>query len=149
MSSTIKISFHLTVLIFWVATRNANRNCGKISLISSDGSIVKTLHVGNLNKNVTEKDLIALFSLRTTKYLGNTCHVKFILFSKINNSSGFAYLTGPGHVYNELVKLIEIVFQGNILVIEEAKKSHRTFINTIKLNCSRCQPKIPKTKNFQ
>ena len=118
-------------------------------MISSDGSIVKTLHVGNLNKNVTEKDLIALFSLRTTKYLGNTCHVKFILFSKINNSSGFAYLTGPGHVYNELVKLIEIVFQGNILVIEEAKKSHRTFIKTIKLNCSRCQAKIPKTKNFQ
>ena len=45
----------------------------KSSLNSNDGSIVKTLYVGNLNKNVTEQDLIKLFGLRTTNYLWNTC----------------------------------------------------------------------------
>ena len=65
---------------------------------SNDGSIVKTLYVGNLNKNVTEKDLIELFGLQTTNYLPNTCHVKLTLCSETNNSRGFAFATGPGHI---------------------------------------------------
>ena len=98
----------------------------KSSLNSNDGSIVKTLYVGNLNKNVTEQDLIELFGLRTTNYLWNVYHVKLILRSKTNNSRGFAFVTGPGHVLNELVKLNGIEFQENILVKDEAKKKSLT-----------------------
>ena len=77
----------------------------KSTLNSNDNSIIKTLHVGNLNKNVTEQDLIELFGLRTTNYLRNTCHVKLILCSKTNNSQGFAFVNGPEHILNELVIL--------------------------------------------
>ena len=98
----------------------------KSSLNSNDGSIVKTLYVGNLNKNITEQDLIELFGLQTTNYLWNNCHVKPILCSKRNNSRGFSFATGLEHVLNELVKLNGIEFQKNILVIYEEKKNSST-----------------------
>ena len=94
----------------------------KDSLNLNNGSIVKTFYVGNLNKNVTEQDLIKLFGLRTTNYLWNTYNVKLILCSETNNSQGFAFVTGPEHVLNELVKLNGIEFQEKILVIDKAKK---------------------------
>ena len=78
---------------------------------SNDGCIVKTFYVGNLNKNVTEQDLIEFFGLQTTNYLRNTCHVKLILCSKTINSRGFAFVTGPEHVLNELFKLNGIEFE--------------------------------------
>ena len=90
----------------------------------------KTLYVSNLNKNVTEQDLIEFFCLRTTNFLGNTCHVKLTLCSKTNDSRGFAFVTGPGHVLNEFVKLNGIEFQENILVIDEARKSSSTLLLT-------------------
>ena len=99
---------------------------GKSSLNSNDGSIVKTLYNGNLNKNVTEQDWVELFGLRTKNYLRNTCHVKLILCSKTNNSQGFAFVTGPEHVLNELVKLNGIEFQEKPLVIEKAKNKYLT-----------------------
>ena len=94
----------------------------KLTLNSNDGSIVKTLYIGNLNKNLAEQDLIDLFRSQTANYLRNTCHVKLILCSKISNSCDFAFVTGPEHVLNELVKLNGIDFQEIILVIDEAKK---------------------------
>ena len=48
--------------------------------------------------------------------------MKLILCSKTNNSRGFAFVTGPEHVLNELVKLNGIEFQEKILVIDKAKK---------------------------
>ena len=39
------------------------------SVNSNDDSFVKTLFVGNLNRNVTKQDLIKLFGLRTTNCL--------------------------------------------------------------------------------
>ena len=96
------------------------------SSLNSNASIVKTLYVGNLNKNVTEQDLIELFGLRTTNYLRNTCRVKLILCSKTNNSRGFAFVTGPEYVLNELVKLNGIEFQEKLLVIEKAKNKYST-----------------------
>ena len=80
----------------------------KLTLNSNDGSIVKTLYIGNLKKNLAEQDLIDLFRSQTANYLRNTCD--------------FAFVTGPEHVLNELVKLNGIDFQEIILVIDEAKK---------------------------
>ena len=48
--------------------------------------------------------------------------MKLILYFKISNSCGFAFVTGPEHVLNKLVKLNGIDFQEIILVIDEAKK---------------------------
>ena len=94
----------------------------KSSLKSNDVSIVKTLYVGNLNKNVREQDLILLFGLRAINYLRSTCHMKLILCFKTNNSQGFAFVTGPENILNELIKLNGIEFQEKMLVIHEAKK---------------------------
>ena len=79
-----------------------------------------------MNKNVTEQDFIELFGLRTTNYFRNTCRVKPILCSKTNDFRGFAFVTRPEHVLNELVKLNGIEFQEKNLVIDEAKKKPST-----------------------
>ena len=84
------------------------------------------MNVGNLNKNITEQDLIELFGLRTTNYLQNTCHMKLILCSKTNSSHSFGYVTGPEHVLNKLVILNGIEFQRKILGIDKAKKKSST-----------------------
>ena len=52
--------------------------------------------------------------------------MKLILCSKTNNSRGFAFVTGPEHVLNELVKLNGKEFQEKNLVIDEAKKKPST-----------------------
>ena len=90
--------------------------------LNSNVSIVKTFYVDNLNKN----DLIELFGLGTTNYLRNTCHMKLILCSKTNNSQGFASVTVPEHVLNELVKLNGEEFHEKNLVTDEAKKKPST-----------------------
>ena len=79
-----------------------------------------------MDKNVTDQDLIELSGLRTTNYLRNTCRVKLTLRSKTNNSRGFAFVTVPEHVLNELVKLNRIEFQEKNSVIDEAKKKPST-----------------------
>ena len=43
-----------------------------------------------------------------------------------NNSQGFAFVTGPEHVLNELIKLNGVEFQEKNLVIDEAKKKPST-----------------------
>ena len=45
------------------------------------------------------------------------------MFQNENNSRGFACVTGPEHVFNELVKLNRIEFKEKKLVIDKAKKS--------------------------
>ena len=107
------------------------------SLNSNDGSIFKTLHISNLNKNVTEQDLIEFFGLQTIFYFCHTFRMKLILCSKTDNSCDFAYVTGPEHVCNELVKLNGINVQEKILVKDEGKKVLDTFISIIKANSSR------------
>ena len=52
--------------------------------------------------------------------------MKLILCSKTNNSQGFAFVTGPEHVLNELIKLNGVEFQEKNLVIDEAKKKPST-----------------------
>ena len=52
--------------------------------------------------------------------------MKLILCSKTNISRGCAFVTGPEHVLNELVKLNGIEFQEKILVINKAKKKSST-----------------------
>ena len=52
--------------------------------------------------------------------------MKLILCFKTNNCRGFAFVTGPEHVLNELVKLNGIELQEKLLVIDKAKKKPST-----------------------
>ena len=94
------------------------------------------MHISNLNKNVTEQDLIEFFGLQTIFYFRRTFRMKLILCSKTDNSCGFGYVTGPEHVCNGIVKLNGINVQEKISVKDEGKKVLDTFISIIKANSS-------------
>ena len=123
----------------------------KSSLNSNDGSIVKTLYNGNLNKNVTEQDWVELFGLRTKNYLRNTCHVKLILCSKTSNFCSrlcFCYWTRT--CFERISQTKRNRVSGETFSYRKRKKQVLdTFINIIKANSSRCHSKIPKMNCFQ
>ena len=52
--------------------------------------------------------------------------MKLILCSTTINSRGFAFVTGPEHVFKELVKLNGIEFQEKNIAIDQAKKKSST-----------------------
>ena len=43
-----------------------------------------------------------------------------------NQSKGFAFITAPQHVTKELVKLNGVQFQGNCLIVEEARSTRKS-----------------------
>jgi len=84
-------------------------------------AVTKRLYVGNLGSTVTTQDLKQLFGLETTPYLRDTCFVELAVCEKTGKSKNFAFVSAPGHVFSELIKLNGIEFYGRQLVIEEAK----------------------------
>ena len=82
---------------------------------------VSKLYIGNLNLSITENDLVELFGLNTTKYLRKTCSLNMPVNDKTGQSKGYAFVSAPKHVCNELLKLNEIKFHGSQIKIEEAK----------------------------
>ena len=60
-------------------------------------NILKSLYIGNLNKNTSEEDLYELFGLRNNTYLKDNCFAKTIL-SKSGLLRVFAFITAPDHV---------------------------------------------------
>ena len=80
---------------------------------SDSQNTLKTLYVGNLNKNISEEDL------RNTTYLKENCCVKIVL-SKSGLSRDFAFITALDHVCTDLIKLNVIDFKSHHLPIEEA-----------------------------
>ena len=59
--------------------------------------------IGNLNVNVTIDDIYELFGLKTTKYLRSNTWVGMPL-NRNDQTKGFAFVTVPDHVRNELLK---------------------------------------------
>ena len=53
---------------------------------------LKILHVGNLNKSISEEDLSELFGLGNPTYLKENCYAK-IVFSKSDLSRNFTFIT--------------------------------------------------------
>ena len=82
---------------------------------------MKKIYIGNLHENVTEKDLIELFGLETTQYLRNTCRINLITSKSTGKHRGFAFITTPDHVHDELLKLNGVEFKGRPIVVETAK----------------------------
>ena len=83
---------------------------------------LKTMHVGNLDENISEEDLHELFGLKSTKYLQDTCKVEVIKDKRKGISRKFLYGTASDHVSKELLKLNGKTFKERPLTIEEANK---------------------------
>ena len=71
---------------------------------------MKKIYVGNTNKDVTISDLNELFGLKTTRYLQEYCSIELPVNEKTGKSRGFAFISCPDHVCNELIKLNGINF---------------------------------------
>ena len=89
---------------------------------------MRKIYVGNLNKNVTINDLNELFVLKTTRYLQEYCSIEFSMNEKTGNFRGFAFISCPDHVCNELIKLNRIDFLETSIIVKEAA-SNRSRVN--------------------
>ena len=67
--------------------------------------IKSTIIIRNLNTNVTSADIYELFGLNTTAYLRKNCNVSIPLNNMTKELLGYAYLTIPKHIRNEIIKL--------------------------------------------
>ena len=97
-------------------SNNSNNNNKKLH-----GQLSKTIFVTNLYQSDTVDDLYELFSLRSTNYLKNNCHVLMDHFSNVDQPFASATVTASAHFCEELLKIHGIVFHGNPLVIEMSK----------------------------
>ena len=93
------------------------------------------LFIGNLNVNVTIDDIYELFGLKATKYLRSNTYVEMPL-NRNGQTRGFAFVTAPDHVRNELLKLNNIRFREKNLVIEAARSEMKTANTIVKSNHS-------------
>ena len=79
---------------------------------------LKTLYIGNINPTITENDLYDFFGLRKTAYLEKNCYIDLIISGKTGTHRGYAFLTAPSYVCQEISKLDGVELQGNKIVIE-------------------------------
>ena len=88
--------------------------------LAQQQNLLGKLFIGNLNVNVTIDDIYELFGLKTTKYLRSNTYVEMPL-NRNGQTRGFAFVTAPDHVRNELLKLNNIQFREKNLIIEAAR----------------------------
>ena len=93
------------------------------------------IFIGNRNVNVTIHNIYELFGLKTTKYLRSNTYLKVPL-NRNGQTKGFAFVTAPDHVRNEILKLINIQFREKILIIEAARSNMKTAKTIVKSNHS-------------
>ena len=86
------------------------------------------LYIGNLNFCIKENDLVELFGLNTTKYLKETCSLNMPMNDKTGQSNGYAFVSAPKHVCDELLKLSEVKSHGSQIKIEETKSTRKQTI---------------------
>ena len=99
---------------------------------------MKKIYVGNLNKDVTINDLNELFGLKTTRYLQEYCSIELPVNEKTGKSRGFAFISCPDHVCNEL---IGINFLESCIIVEEAT-STRSRVNQGATNSVTRRPQV-------
>ena len=88
-----------------------------------------------LNVNVTIDDNYEVFGLKTTKYMRSNTYVEMPL-NRNGQTRGFAFVTAPGHVRNELIKLNNIQFREKNLIIQAARSKMKTAKTIAKSNHS-------------
>ena len=124
---------------------------------------MSNLYIGNYNLGIKENDLVELFGLNTTKYLRETCSRNMPMNNKTGQSKGYAFMSAPKHVCDELLKLNEENFHGSQIKIQEAKsKREQTIVisspaknqpivvneNLPKQNSLQNLPLVPGKRNY-
>ena len=61
-----------------------------------------------------------MFGLNTTAYLRKNCNVSIPLNNMTKELLGYAYLTIPKHIRNEIIKLNGLNFRGQKIIVEDA-----------------------------
>ena len=56
-----------------------------------------------------------------TQYLRDTCRINLVISKSTGKHRGFAFITTPYHVHDELLKLNGVEFKGRPIVVETAK----------------------------
>jgi len=102
-----------------MSAQTTTRNAGNENV----SQVKKRIYVGNLANTVTKEDIEQLFGLSTTPYLRQQCWVELSCDADTGKSKGFAFVTVPEHITEELLKLTGIEFYGRQIVIEEAKST--------------------------
>ena len=102
---------------------------------------MKKAYVGNLNKDVTINHLDELFGLKTTRYLQQSCSIELPMNEKTGKSRGFAVISCPDHVRNELIKLNGIDFLETCIIVKEAT-STRSRVNQVVTNSVTRRPQV-------
>ena len=65
--------------------------------------------------------MIELFGSETIQCLRNTCRINLITSKSTGKHRGFAFITTPDHVHDELLKLNGVEFKGRPIIVETAK----------------------------
>ena len=102
---------------------------------------MKKAYVGNLNKDVTINHLDELFGLKTTRYLQQSCSIELPMNEKTGKSRGFAVISCPDQVCNELIKLNGIDFLETCIIVKEAT-STRSRVNQVVTNSVTRRPQV-------
>ena len=56
-----------------------------------------------------------------TQYLRDTCQINLVISKSTDKHRGFAFITIPDHVHDELLKLNDVKYKGRPIVVETAK----------------------------
>ena len=106
----------------WKSKADTDKNIISQSEQKQEKNLSK-LYIGNLNPSVKENDLVELFRMSTNKYLRETCSLNMPMNDKTIQSKRHVFVSGPKHVYEQLLKLNKVKFYGFQIKIEEAKST--------------------------
>ena len=56
-----------------------------------------------------------------TQFLRDTCRINLVISKSTGKHRGFAFITAPDHVHDELLKLKCVEFKGRPIAVETAK----------------------------
>ena len=78
-----------------------------------------------------ESDLVKLFGLKTTNYLMDNFFIEMSKLQQNKRHNGHVFISAPCHVYDELVKLHGLKFNGRKTIIKEIKTSPGPLVNEL------------------
>ena len=73
----------------------------------------KYIYAGILPEDVTKQYICELFGLNSTYYLRDTCNIDFPINNRTGKFKGFAFITAPAHITDELIKIDGIAYHDN------------------------------------
>ena len=95
---------------------------------------MKNINVGNLPENINKQDICELFGLNPTPYLRDTCNIDFPINNKTGKFKGFAFISAPAHITDELIKLHGIGYHDNELRVEDLHQLEKNPTTTLQMN---------------